>query len=124
MKKYYHFVCLLSFFALSFAISSCEKKTDCNANITCVNAGGAPVSAASVSLFATVRYGAGNTQTVIADVKAQGSTNSSGTVGFVFKLPAIYDVKAIATSGTGTIQGTGIIKLDEGQGSSVTITMQ
>jgi hypothetical protein len=62
--------------------------------------------------------------TFTADVKASGTTDAGGQVNFTFKLPAIYDIKATVTSGTRTITGTSIIKLEEGKTVSKTVTLK
>jgi hypothetical protein len=90
--------------------TSCEKKTDCTAVIYCRDSTDAPLVGASVQLFANVKTTQGGT--ITADLRANGSTDESGRVSFVFKLPAIYDIRATASP---SLIGTGIIKLEEGK---------
>ncbi|MCE3228527.1 MAG: hypothetical protein K0S32_3078 [Bacteroidetes bacterium] len=107
---------------LFFTGTSCQKNTDCKATVRCVDSSGIAHSGAKVLLYATIKTANGGT--VVADVKADGTTDDAGEVKFTFKLPAIYDIKATGTVGTKTISGTGIIKLEEGKGSEKTITLK
>ena len=106
--------------------TSCQKNTDCKATVTCVDSSG-PVSNANVLLYATIKTSQGGT--VTADLKAQGTTDEGGSVRFTFKLPAIYDIRAtkvttLSGTGTRTLVGTGIIKLEEGKASDKTVTLK
>ncbi len=108
---------------------SCKKNTDCKARVKCVYQDGSPVEGAAVRLYATVKTPANGTTT--ADIKANGTTDGGGTVSFVFKLPAIYDIEAIkvaAATGTAvgstTLTGIGIIKLEEGKTVEKTVTVK
>jgi hypothetical protein len=74
-------------------------------------------------LYALVKSNDGKT-TYTADVKADGNTDSDGQVSFVFKLPAIYDIKATLAAGTRTMTGVGIIKLEEGKTVEKTVQMK
>ena len=110
---------------LLFTNTSCHKKTDCVAKISTVDSLGNPWNGANVQLYAVVKTGTGAVQTgtVIADVKANGTTDGDGKAQFTFKLPAIYDIKATATVGNKTYVGTGIIKLEEGQTTEQSVTL-
>lgn len=115
--------------AMNVFFISCEKNTECKANIKCVNAAGDPLQSVPVRLYANVKSSNGGT--VTADLKANGVTDAGGMVSFVFKLPAIYDITATTTAvGSGsaavttTITGTGIIKLEEGKTVDKTITLK
>ncbi len=120
-------VLMLSF---NYFFISCDKNTDCTANIKCVDANGAAVSNAAVKLFANVKTS--NNQTVVADLKANGVSDGGGNVSFVFKLPAIYDIVATTTAvntgtfgpATMTLEGRSIIKLEEGKSVDKTVTLK
>ena len=108
---------------LLFTNTSCKKNTDCVALIQCVDStGSVSYPNANVQLYATVKTV--NNGTVIADVKASGVSDSDGKVKFTFKLPAIYDIKATLASGTHTLVGNGIIKLEEGKTVSATVNLR
>jgi len=123
------FVLLLSIFFIGgfvFVSTSCQKDTDCKARVICQDSSGAAVSNANVLLYAVVKDPSDpkGQATYTADVKATGSTDGSGQVSFVFKLPAIYDIRATTTVGTKTLVGTGIIKLEEGKSVEKTVTLK
>ncbi len=99
---------LISALAL-IMFSACQKKTDCQASVTINDENGLPLQGVDVRLFANVKTQENGT--VTADLKANGITDETGRVFFNFKLPAIYDIKAIS----GTYTTTGIIKLEEGK---------
>jgi len=103
-------------------ITSCKKNTDCVANILCNDSTGVGMSGATVYLFANVKTPVGGT--VTADIRATGITDGSGRVSFTFKLPAIYDVKALKTVGTSSMVGISIIKLEEGKGVEKTVVVR
>jgi hypothetical protein len=120
---------LLSFFIIGgfvFVTSSCQKDTECKARVICQDSAGTSVSNANVLLYAVVKDPTDpkGQATYTADVKANGSTDGSGQVSFVFKLPAIYDIRATTTVGTKTLVGTGIIKLEEGKTVEKTVTLK
>jgi AICAR transformylase/IMP cyclohydrolase PurH len=125
---------ILSMLVINIVFFSCTKNTDCKATIKCVDAAGTAVPNAAVQLFATVKTGTGSTTggTVIADLKANGVSDGSGNVSFVFKLPAIYDIVATTTAAntstngpaTVTITGNSIIKLEEGKNVDKTVTLK
>jgi hypothetical protein len=100
--------------ASAFAFTACNKNTECKANIKCQDKNGAPVKGAEVLLYANIKPG------VDGDIKAHGVTDDNGKVSFVFKLPAIFDVKAAVSTKT----ATGMIKLEEGKTSEETLTVQ
>ncbi|MGZ3884961.1 MAG: hypothetical protein ACXVPQ_13205 [Bacteroidia bacterium] len=100
-------------------LAGCAKKTDCIAKIICRDAAGNPKSGVDVHLFANVRDG--NSGIVTADLKADGFTDNQGQVSFTFKLPAIYDIKAVSS---GTLVNTDIITLEEGKITEKTVTIQ
>ena len=93
--------------ALFLTNTSCQKHTDVKATVICVDSVGRAMPGANVKIFAYVKNK--NNSTFVADVKAEGLTDNSGKVSFVFKLPAIFDIKAAL----GSLTGTGIIKVDE-----------
>jgi hypothetical protein len=99
--------------------TSCEKKTDCKLTITTVDASGFALSNIKVKLYANVKTSSGST--VEADLKAEGTSDGSGSSTYTFKLPAILDIRAI---GTNSMIGTGIIKLEEGKSVEKTITVK
>jgi len=107
---------------LFFTNTSCNKNTDCIATVNCVDSTGANWSGANVMLYAVVKTANGGT--VVADIKANGTTDGDGKAKFTFKLPAIYDIKATSTIGSKTYLGSGIIKLEEGQSSEKTVTLR
>ena len=84
--------------------TSCNKNTACGANVVCKDANGQPVKGADVYLFANIK------PNVDGDITAHGVTDDNGKVSFVFKLPAIFDIKASVSSKT----AKGMIKLEEG----------
>lgn len=98
----------------SITLLACQKNTDCKADITCTDQNGQPVANAKVLLYAEVK------PNVEGDVKAEGVTDANGKVSFIFKLPAIFDVKAKVNSQ----EGTGIIKLEEGKTAEKTVIVQ
>jgi len=102
--------------------TSCQKNTECKATVRTVDTAGVPLPNANVLLYATIKTSNGGT--VVADVKANGTTDEAGEVKFTFKLPAIYDIKATGTIGTKTVSGSGIIKLEEGKGSEKVVTLR
>lgn len=104
-----------------FSVSSCRKDTTCKATVKCVDTSGTAIENAFVELYAPIKDGK-NTYT--ADVTANGNTDASGNVGFVFKLPATYDVRATITRGTKTFTGTTILKLEEGKTVEKTVTVR
>lgn len=105
---------------------SCQKDTDCKAKVICKDSLGVSVPNANVLLYAVVKDPNDPTgqTTYTADVKVNGTTDSGGEVSFVFKLPAIYDIRATLAAGTKTLVGTGIIKLVEGESVEKTVTMK
>lgn len=98
----------------AFAFTGCNKNKDCKANVKCQDQNGAPVKGAEVLLYAEVK------NNVYGDVKARGITDDNGKVSFIFKLPAIFDVKATVNSKT----ANGLIKLEEGKTAEETIIVQ
>lgn len=94
--------------------SSCNRSKDCGANVVCKDANGTPVKGATVLLYANIK------PNVDGDVKAQGVTDDNGKVSFIFKLPAIFDVKATVNSK----KATGMIKLEEGKTVEEEITIK
>lgn len=127
MKNKVIFPFILLMLSMSYFFISCDKNTDCKASIKCVDDGGAPVQNAAVQLYANVKTSSGGT--VVADIKANGTTDAGGMVSFVFKLPAIYDIvaKTVTTnsaSASVTLTGTGIIKLEEGKTVEKVVTIK
>lgn len=95
-------------------ITGCPKNTECRANIKCEDQNGEPIKGADVLLYANIKPG------VDGDVKAHGVTDENGKVSFIFKLPAIFDVKAQVNSK----EAKGMIKLEEGKTSEETVIVQ
>ena len=130
MRNKVIFPFILLMLSINYFFISCDKNTDCTAKVICVDASGAAVQNAAVQLYATVKTT--NQNTVVADIKAQGVTDGSRTVSFLFKLPAIYDITASVTAAntgtfgpaTLTLVGTGIIKLEEGKTVEKTVTLR
>lgn len=117
------FLIALAIFGVGFLfITSCKKKTDCIANIICNDSTGVGMSGATVYLYANVKTPVGGT--ITADLRATGITDASGRVSFTFKLPAIYDVKALKTVGSASMQGISIIKLEEGKSVEKTVVVR
>jgi hypothetical protein len=123
MKQIVSLATGISLFALMFSGASCQKETDCKAVVRCFDTLSQKVAEANVLLYALVKSPDGKT-TYTADVKAEGTTNSDGEVSFVFKLPAIYDIKATKVVGTRTLTGLGIIKLEEGNTVEKEVTLK
>jgi hypothetical protein len=115
------------FFLVTFTFTNvgCNKNTDCKASITVVDSTGKALSNVKVKLFANIKAGNPPT-TYVADVKAEGVTDAGGAVKFTFKLPAIFDISAtkVITSPTRTLNGLGIIKLEEGKNTSKEVTVK
>ena len=106
-----------TFCALSLILlvnTSCNKNKDCGANIVCKDANGQAVKGADVLLYANIK------PNVDGDIKAHGVTDENGKVTFIFKLPAIFDVKAEVNSK----KATGMIRLEEGKTVEETVTIQ
>jgi len=130
MKNKVIFPFIVVMLSINYFFISCEKNTDCKATIQCTDASGAAVPNAEVKLFANVKTTSGGT--VVADLKANGVSDGSGNVSFLFKLPAIYDIVATmtavntATSGpaTTTLVGNAIIKLEEGKTVEKIVTLK
>lgn len=116
-------ILVVGFFLSTFLLSlgSCRKDTTCRATVKCVDTSGAAVENAFIELYAPIKDGK-NTYT--ADVTANGNTDASGNVGFEFKLPATYDVRATITRGAKTFSGTTILKLEEGKTVEKTVTVR
>lgn len=109
--KFLSFALLAGTFVLT---TGCPKNTECRANIKCEDQNGEPIKGADVYLYANIK------PNVDGDVKAHGVTDDNGKVSFIFKLPAIFDVRA--TVATKTVQG--MVKLEEGKTSEETLTVQ
>ena len=103
-------------------ITSCKKNTDCIANIICNDSTGVGMGGATVYLYANVKTP--NSGTITADLRATGVTDGTGRISFTFKLPAIYDVKALKTVGSASMQGISIIKLEEGKAVDKTVVVR
>lgn len=119
MKNIFHFYGVLLILASLLFYLSCNKDTTCKVNVKCVLASsGAAVGGANVKLYAPVRTASGGT--VVADVKAEGTTNSEGVVSFTFKLPAIFNIQAKKD----TLVGNGLVTLAEGKTVDATVPMK
>jgi len=115
------FKLLIVFAFLAFLIVSnvsCDKKTDCTARVYCKDSLDQAMPGATVKLFANVKTATGGT--VTADLKADGISDEAGLVTFIFKLPAIYDIKVTK----GKLTGIGIIKLEEGKVTEKSVTVR
>ncbi len=125
MKRLGLLVSLFTVLGFAFTFLSCEKDTKCVATIRVVSESGLPQENVAVELFANVKTG-NPPQTVKGDVTATGTTDSGGEVKFTFKLPAIYDIRAVQVKSgpTQTLVATGIIKLEEGKGVSKEVTLK
>ncbi len=126
MKPFLQFVSGLLLTGIFLTAPSCKKDTECKATVKCVDSVGAPLGNANVLLYAQVKDPSDpkGVATFTGDVKANGVTDGSGEVKFTFKLPAIFDIKATATSGNKSIVGNSIIKLEEGETVSKTVTLK
>lgn len=121
--KFKLFIATLATAFLTIGLStSCEKKTDCKVTIKTIDSAGFGVPNVKVKLYANVKNSTG--ATVEADLKAEGVSDGSGQTAFTFKLPAILDVKAIGMAGADSLQGVGIVKLEEGKSVEKSITMK
>ena len=117
------FIGTLAFAFLTIGLStSCEKKTDCKVTIKTIDSAGFAVSNVRVKLFANIKNSTG--ATIEADLKAEGTSDGSGQTTFTFKLPAILDIKAIGLAGADSLQGIGIVKLEEGKSVEKSVTMK
>ncbi len=117
--KFKLFITSLALGLMTLGLStSCEKNTDCKLIIKTQRENGNIVSGANVKLYANVKTSSGST--VEADLKAEGVSDGSGSVSFTFKLPAILDIKAVSD----TLEGVGIIKLEEGKTVDKTVIMK
>ncbi|MBL7895634.1 MAG: hypothetical protein JNK50_10125 [Bacteroidia bacterium] len=112
----YKLLTLIAVTAIGFG--ACNRNTDCGVKIKCKDQNGNNVDDAKVELYATVKNE--NNSSFIADMKASGVTDGNGESNFIFKLPAIYDVKV--TSGTKTTKS--IVKLEEGKTVTEEIIIQ
>ncbi len=113
------FIASIAIAFLTIGLStSCEKKTDCKLTIKTTDEKGFAFANAKVKLFANVKNSTG--ATVEADLKAEGTSDASGTSTYTFKLPAILDVKCELD----TMGGIGIIKLEEGKTVEKVIIMK
>lgn len=106
-----------------FNLSSCRKETDCIASVKCVDSIGNALSDVNILLYAPVKGADGKT-TYTGDVTASGNTDGGGQIKFTFKLPAIYDIKATLAVGSRTLNGSGVIKLEEGKTTEKTVTVK
>lgn len=101
---------------------SCKKNTDCVAVVQCYDSTGVGMAGVDVLLYANVKTATQGT--ITADLRASGITDAAGRVSFTFKLPAIYDIKATLTSGTSSLSGVSIIKLEEGKSIEKEVTVR
>ena len=100
---------LLAFLFVESTVS-CKKPTDCTAVVTVLDSTThAAVPGADVKLYANI--------TPPGQIQGEGRTDGSGSIKFVFQLPAIFDVLAT----TPTQKGTGIIQLQIGQTVTYTV---
>jgi hypothetical protein len=107
-----------------FTNFSCTKETDCKAVVRCLDSSGVNrVANATVELFALVKSADGKT-TYTSDVRADGISDADGEARFTFKLPAILDIRATLATGTRTLSGAGIIKLEEGKTIEKEVTLR
>ncbi len=118
MKLKYIFLALGLCGVLCLTSISCQKKTDCVAQVIVHDSTGHVVKGATVNLFAEVKTAVGGT--VTADLKAAGNTDGGGQVSFTFQLPAIYNIMA----SYGTYTASSIIKLEVGQTVSQTVVVR
>lgn len=123
MKPFSILIVGFLFSCLIFTNTSCNKNTDCKAEVKCVDSTGVAVNNAFVFLYAAVKSPDGKT-TYTGDVTASGNTDSGGEIKFTFQLPAIFDIRATSVVGTKTIVGQSIIKLEEGKTSQKTVTLK
>lgn len=102
--------------------TSCKKNTDCVATVFCVDSTGIGMTDVNVLLYANVKTSTGGT--ITADLRGSAITDATGRVSFTFKLPAIYDIKATKTTGTSSLSGVSIIKLEEGKTIEKTVAVR
>ena len=121
--KFKLFIATLAFAFITIGLStSCEKKTDCKVTIKTIDSAGFAVPNVKVKLFANVKNSTG--ATVEADLKAEGTSDGGGQTTFTFKLPAILDVKALGILTGDSLQGVGLVKLEEGKSVEKEIKMK
>jgi hypothetical protein len=118
MKLKYIFFALGLSSLVSVTGFSCQKKTDCIAQVIIHDSTGHVLRGANVNLFANVKTP--NLGTVTADLKANGNTDGSGQVSFTFQQPAIYNIMV----SYGTYTAASIIKLEVGQTVSQTVVVR
>lgn len=111
--------------ALAFVFNNaCKGPQPCKCVIKVTDSSGAnPKAGVKVNLYANVTY---NGNTSVADLKAEGTTDSEGKVRFTFKLPAVMDILATDPSCTTTNckkNGKGIIKLEEAKEIEKTVKL-
>jgi len=111
--------------ALLFQLNSCNAPKPAKCVITVRDSSGSKLmTGINVKLYAKVTYN-GNTTT--ADLKAEGTTDGEGRVGFTFKNPVVMDIKATVSSCTvNPSQGKyctaeGIVKCEEGKTAEKTV---
>lgn len=126
MKSFLLFFSGLVLTGILCTAPSCKKDTECKATIKCVDSSGTPVAGANVLLYAQVKDPTDpkGASTFTGDIKANGVTDGGGEVKFTFKLPAILDIKATGNLGNRSIMGQSIIKLEEGESVSKTVTLK
>lgn len=117
---------ILPVLVLSFLLSSCDKTEETIAIITVVDVDGNAVSGASVRLYA---QGSGE-DPVINPLRfdTTGTTSGAGTVSFNFSDFykegqagfAVLDIEATK----GSLEGTGLIKVEEEETSEETVTIE
>ena len=94
--------------------SSCQKDTQCNANVTIVDTAARPRSGVSVQL------GYNGTTPGRTTISVTQITDITGTTQFSFKLPAVYDVNL--TYGGRTDSAVGNVRLAVGSTVNYTFT--
>ncbi|MFL5753812.1 MAG: hypothetical protein ACJ76F_10430 [Bacteroidia bacterium] len=123
IKLFSGFIVALAVMGIIFISNSCAKPKPCKAIITIYDTTGTvPQANVHIKLFANVNGS-------VADLKAEGDTDSDGKLSLTFKLPAILDIDAlkanctvVAPTTTAGVyvpgkycHGKGIIKLEEGK---------
>lgn len=126
MKSFLLLISGLVLTGILLTAPSCKKDTECKATVRCVDSVGAPVAGANVLLYAQVKDPTDpkGVATFTGDIKASAVTDGGGEVKFTFKLPAILDIKATGNIGNKSILGQSIIKLEEGESVSKTVTLK
>ena len=115
MKNIYSkgLILFLSLVVIGTSFSSCKKETDCTAVITVVDAGGTPVSGATIHLYSKADRADLQDETKVSDV--------AGKANFVFKYEAILNIDAKKDA---LVNIGDVVKLEPGKTVEKTVTIK